>query len=124
MHAAKIDFPMAWMNALRSPSRRGCERKLIKSCTLQSPGCGVWAVDLRSEAIVGFVKFSDAVQEIFAVQVLHGHRWPDILPEGEEHVADSFELPDAALEQVPERLRTKLRASKNTPVNYGAAASR
>ena len=34
--------------------------------------CGVWAIDTRSGQVAGFVKFTDAVQEVFAVQVLRG----------------------------------------------------
>src|SRR5262249_59124990 len=32
--------------------------------------CGVWVVDLTTGRTVAFLKFEDAVQEIFAVQVL------------------------------------------------------
>jgi uncharacterized protein (TIGR03032 family) len=67
--------------------------------------CGVWAIDTRSGQIVGFVQFTDAVQEIFAVQCLHGLRWPDVLNEDPKRIAESYELPDAALRQVPENLR-------------------
>ena len=34
----------------------------------------MWVVDLRTAQIVGFVRFEDAVQEIFAVEVLPGIR--------------------------------------------------
>jgi uncharacterized protein (TIGR03032 family) len=68
--------------------------------------CGVWAVDTRSGQVVGFVRFTDAVQEVFAVQVLHGTRWPDVLSENAERQASSYELPDDALRQVPAELRS------------------
>ncbi|MFP3467836.1 DUF4915 domain-containing protein, partial [Leifsonia sp. SIMBA_070] len=41
--------------------------------------CGVWVVDLRSGRIVAYLKFEDAVQEVFAVSVLRGQRYPDVL---------------------------------------------
>jgi uncharacterized protein (TIGR03032 family) len=68
--------------------------------------CGVWAIDIRSGAIVGFVKFTTGVQEIFAVQAMPGLRWPDVITEG-EYLADTFELPEEALRLVPPALRAR-----------------
>jgi uncharacterized protein (TIGR03032 family) len=67
--------------------------------------CGIWVVDTRSGQVVGWVKFTHAVQEIFAVQVLPGKRWPDLLTQDLGLLAGTFELPPAALRQVPEELR-------------------
>ena len=58
--------------------------------------CGVWAVDLQTGRIAGFVRFEQDVREIFAVQVLH-RRWPDLLTDDDPILADSFVLPDEAL---------------------------
>jgi uncharacterized protein (TIGR03032 family) len=80
--------------------------------------CGVWAIDTRSGQIVGFVKFTDAVQEIFAIQLLRGVRWPEVLNEDPKRIAESYELPEEALKQVPEELRQP--ATGKTP---GAAQS-
>jgi uncharacterized protein (TIGR03032 family) len=66
--------------------------------------CGVWCIDTRSGQVAGFVKFTQGVQEIFAVQVLTGLQWPEVLSEG-ERLAESFELPDVALREVPMELR-------------------
>jgi uncharacterized protein (TIGR03032 family) len=66
--------------------------------------CGVWVIDTRTAKIAGFVKFTQGVQEIFAVQVLTGLQWPEVLNEG-ERLAESFELPDHALRQVPAAMR-------------------
>jgi uncharacterized protein (TIGR03032 family) len=63
--------------------------------------CGVWMIDTRSGQIAGFVKFTDAVQEIFAVQALEGLRWPEVLSEDPKRIAETFELPEEALEKVP-----------------------
>lgn len=69
--------------------------------------CGVWVVDIRTGQTVAFVKFEDAVQEIFAVEVLHNTRFPDLINDNPALIADSFVLPDAALEQVPAHLRSR-----------------
>jgi uncharacterized protein (TIGR03032 family) len=67
--------------------------------------CGVWAIDTRRGQVAGFVKFMDAVQEIFAVQALRGVRWPEVLSEDPLRIAETFELPDDALRLVPPNLR-------------------
>jgi uncharacterized protein (TIGR03032 family) len=63
--------------------------------------CGVWVLDLRTGHTAAFLRFEDAVQEVFAVQVLHGVRWPDVITDddddGRRLIADSFVLPDEAL---------------------------
>ena len=66
---------------------------------LQERICGVSVVDLRSGHEVGFVRFQDAVQEIFAVQVVP-HRFPEILELNHDLLKNSYVLPDAALSQV------------------------
>ena len=40
-----------------------------------------------------FLRFEDAVQEVFAVQVLPGMRYPEIAPEDPKLLADSYDLP-------------------------------
>ena len=67
---------------------------------VQERKCGVWAVDLRTGQVVGFLEFSGAIQEIFAVQVLPGLRYPDVIHDDAELLANSFILPDAALAEV------------------------
>jgi uncharacterized protein (TIGR03032 family) len=69
--------------------------------------CGVWVVDIRTGQTVAFVKFEDAVQEIFAVEVLPNCTYPDLINDNQPLIADSFVLPDAALSQVPAHLRSK-----------------
>jgi uncharacterized protein (TIGR03032 family) len=71
----------------------------------QDRSCGVWIIDTRSGETVGFVKFVEGVQEIFAVQLLRGLRWPEVLSEDTKRIAESYELPDKALRLVPEKLR-------------------
>ncbi len=72
---------------------------------LEERTCGVWVVDLRTGQTVGFLRFEEGVQEIFAVQVLPGIRFPEILEFHDQHLANAYVLPDEALAEVPpERL--------------------
>ncbi len=76
--------------------------------------CGVWAVDTRNGKIVGFARFTEGVQEIFAVHVLAGMVWPDVLNEGEKQIEETYELPDEALREVPEQLRSATKTSNKS----------
>ena len=73
---------------------------------LAERNCGVWVVDVRSGQTTAFLRFEDAVQEVFAVQVLHGLRYPEVAPDDPKLLTDSYDLPTAALEEVPPELRT------------------
>jgi uncharacterized protein (TIGR03032 family) len=72
--------------------------------------CGVWVVDIRTGTIVAFLRFEDLVQELFEVAVLPGLRFPEIVEPGAQLVDASFVLPDDALADVPEGVRTDDRA--------------
>jgi uncharacterized protein (TIGR03032 family) len=63
--------------------------------------CGVWVVDTTSGRPVAFLRLEDAVQEIFAVQLLPGRRFRDLLNADKERLNNSFDLPDDALADVP-----------------------
>ena len=62
--------------------------------------CGVWAVNIENGQTVAFLKFEDAVQEIFAVQVLPGARFPELFTEENTFLKSSYVLPDEALAEV------------------------
>ena len=62
--------------------------------------CGIWAVNVESGEILGFVRFEAGVEEIFAVQVLPS-RFPEVLEWGDPRMNDSYVVPDAALADVP-----------------------
>jgi uncharacterized protein (TIGR03032 family) len=62
--------------------------------------CGVWVVDVRNGQTVAFLKFQADVQEIFAVQVLQGLRFPEIVTADENALLHSFVLPDDCLMEV------------------------
>jgi uncharacterized protein (TIGR03032 family) len=67
--------------------------------------CGVWVVNIRTGQTVAFLRFESGVEEIFAVQVLHNTRFPEMVPFGDKRIATSYVLPDAALDDVPSELR-------------------
>lgn len=60
---------------------------------------GVWAVHIHTGQTVAFLKFTGGVQEIFAVQAVHGVLFPEIIHEG-ELLGNSYALPDKALKEV------------------------
>ena len=59
--------------------------------------CGVAVVHLPSGRQVGWVHFQDAVQEVFAVEVIP-NRYPDLLEATDPLVASTYSLPDDALQ--------------------------
>ena len=72
----------------------------IAERALEERICGVWVIHIESGETIGFVKFEDAVQEIFAVEILPT-RYPELINENRELLAGSFELPEEALRDVP-----------------------
>ena len=67
---------------------------------VQERNCGVWVVDTRNGKTVGFLRFEDQVQEVFAVQVLAGTRYPELVNDDEKIIGSSYILPDEALADV------------------------
>jgi len=67
--------------------------------------CGVCAIDLTSGQVVALLRFETAVQEVFAVTVPPGRRYPDLINDDEKLLDNSFVVPDAALADVPAALR-------------------
>ena len=68
--------------------------------TLTERICGVWIVDIRSGETVAFLKFEDAVQEIFSVCVLPGLRFPEVVQWDPGLLGTTYVLPDDALKNV------------------------
>jgi uncharacterized protein (TIGR03032 family) len=68
--------------------------------------CGVWVIDTETGRSVALVCFEEGVQEIFSVAVLP-HRFPDLVNDDPELLANSFVLPDETLAQIPERRLTR-----------------
>lgn len=67
---------------------------------LKERTCGVWVVHIETGHTLGFLRFEAGVQEIFAVQVLPGARFPEMLEWNDERMAQSYVLPDTALAEV------------------------
>ena len=60
---------------------------------LENRECGVWVVDIVTGETVGFLRFEDAVQEVFDVTLLRGTRFPEVFDVNAERLANSFALP-------------------------------
>lgn len=60
---------------------------------------GVWVLNIDNGNTVAYLKFTGGVEEIFAVQALHGAAFPEILSE-QEYLQNSYALPDEALKEV------------------------
>lgn len=67
--------------------------------------CGVWVIDIRTGRVVAFCRFESGVEEIFAVELLPGISYPDLVNHDPELIGRSYVLDDNALEQVPKELR-------------------
>jgi hypothetical protein len=76
-----------------------------------APGApGVCVIDLRSGQVIALLRFETAMQEVFAVTVLPGKRYLELINDDEKLLENSFVVPDAALADVSPALR---RASVN-----------
>ena len=70
--------------------------------------------------VVELLRFEIAVQEIFAVTVLSGRRYPDLINDDDKLLENSFMVPDAALADVPASLRGP---AEPTPGAAGSAGN-
>ena len=68
--------------------------------------CGVWVVDIGRGQIVAFLEFAGNIREVFAVALLPGMRYPQLTGDDAALIGNSFVLPEDALRQVPETLRS------------------
>ncbi|WP_165230642.1 TIGR03032 family protein [Aquisphaera insulae] len=78
---------------------------ITERLTAEERTCGVCAIDLRSGRLVALLRFETAVQEVFAVTVLPGRRFPELINDDESLLENSFTVPDAALADVSAALR-------------------
>lgn len=60
---------------------------------VEERACGMWVVDTRNGQTVAFLQFKAGVQEVFAVLVLPGMTFPEVLTEDEKRAGDAFLLP-------------------------------
>ncbi len=82
---------------------------------LEERVCGVWVVDIRNGQTLGFLRFEEGVQEIFAVQVLPNIRYPEMLEFNDKRLSHSYVVPDEALRDVPTTLREGMTANADEP---------
>jgi hypothetical protein len=73
--------------------------------------CGVWLVDTLEKEIVGYMVFSEGVQEIFSVQGLPS-RFPSLLELNHPLLHTSYSLPDEALSDVIQPNESQLQLEK------------
>lgn len=59
--------------------------------------CGVWVVNIETGQTVGFLKFTDGVEEIFSVALLHDTAYPAVLDLDDELIHSSYSIPDEYL---------------------------
>ena len=64
-------------------------------------------LNIETGETLGFCRFEEGVQEIFAVEALPGVRFPDLINHDAELVGQSYVLSDEALADVPPELRAK-----------------
>jgi len=62
--------------------------------------CGVWVVNIVTGQVVALLRFEEAVQEVFAVVVLPGMTFPEVLTHDRPILGRSYVLPDAAMADV------------------------
>jgi uncharacterized protein (TIGR03032 family) len=67
--------------------------------------CGVCVIDLTTGQVIALLRFETAVQEVFAVTVLTGRRYPDLINDDEKLLENSFVVPDTALADLSPALR-------------------
>jgi uncharacterized protein (TIGR03032 family) len=79
---------------------------ITERLTEEERTCGVCVVDLRIGQVVALLRFETAVQEVFAVTVLPGLRYPELINDDAKLLENSFVVPDAALADVSAALRT------------------
>lgn len=77
--------------------------------------CGVCVVDLARGEAVALLRFDEGVQEVFAVQLLPGRRYPELVSDDAKLLENSFVVPDAALADVPAGLRVQAGSVSTDP---------
>jgi uncharacterized protein (TIGR03032 family) len=67
---------------------------------LTERNCGIWAVNIKTGQVLGFLKFDGIVQEIFSIQVVQGAQFPAVLDAKDDLIDSTYVLPDEALKEV------------------------
>jgi uncharacterized protein (TIGR03032 family) len=96
---------------------------ITERLTSEERTCGVSVIDLRSGRVIGLLRFETGVQEVFAVTVLSGRRYPELINDDETVLENSFTVPDAALADVPEALRGPADSTRGAAAATGNASA-
>ena len=83
-------YAFVGLSKIRESSTFGNLPIAAKGIELQ---CGIWVVDVRSGQTAQFMQFQAGVEEIFAVEVLAGFRFPEILGFQQETIQGAFLIP-------------------------------
>jgi uncharacterized protein (TIGR03032 family) len=67
--------------------------------------CGVCAIDLTTGQVIALLRFESGVQEVFAVAVLPGRRYPNLINDDEALLENSFVVPTESLDDVAPTVR-------------------
>ncbi len=67
--------------------------------------CGVCVIDIRTGQVVALLRFETAVQEVFAVTVLPGRRYPELINDDMALLESSFVVPTECLGEVAATVR-------------------
>lgn len=62
--------------------------------------CGVWVVNIDTGEIIAFLRFESGVQEIFAIGIIPGFLFPEVINWDEQLLGTTYILPDEALQEV------------------------
>ena len=62
--------------------------------------CGIWAIDIRTGTVAGYLRFKGSVAELYEVAILPGKRFPELVEPGAEMTNNSFILDQEALADV------------------------
>ena len=76
-------------------------------------------IDLTSGNVVALLRFETAVQEVFAVTVLPGRRYPELINDEDTLLENSFVVPDAVLADVPASLRAPAQPTRGAAESAG-----
>ena len=61
--------------------------------------CGVWIIDLRTRSLVGLLRFTQGVHEIFSVQLLVGTKFPEFLDQHDALALETYFLAPEVMRQ-------------------------
>ncbi len=85
---------------------------------LKERTCGVWVVNMDTGKTIAFLRFEDAVQEIFSVQVIPRSKFPEIIDHDTALLGSVYSLPDEALRLVPDDRKSVVIQDKRKKSKY------